>query len=68
MKILDAELDMREGQLCPSCQVEMAATYLIRTYPGITKADCDRCGKTKPITMRCRWMLNYRTRKARGLE
>ena len=63
----DGVFEIAEARLCVGCQVDMEEEYLLRCMGEMRKDYCDRCGKTKSVTMSYRYLMKGRAKRKRGL-
>ena len=56
-----------EARLCVSCQLSMAAEYVMRCMGEMRRDYCERCGHTKPVTMEYKYTMKGRVKERKGL-
>ena len=59
--------EIGDARLCVSCQMAMESEYVMRCMGDMRKDYCERCGQTKPVTMRYLYTMKGKVKERKGL-
>ena len=55
------------GAFCPACYADLLKTNVVRVDATDSAGDCTSCGKPSHVLLRCRYTMNGREKRRRGL-
>ena len=59
--------EIGDARLCVSCQTAMAPEYVMRCMGEMHRGECNRCGKSQPVTMRYLYTMKGKVKERKGL-
>lgn len=56
-----------KGAFCPACYGQILPTHVVRVEDTTSGGNCTSCGKASHVLLHCRYTMNGKEKRRRGL-